>query len=99
MRKRPRAHATSATPTSAAEDRAHLARVRAQIRQLFLSNMTALGIPAVVAPGETLHIDWVNATELSPDAMLEIAGKAYLDWYMLTQARGPYQCHPNADLF
>ena len=58
--------------------------------------MTALGIPAVVAPGETLHIDWVNATELSPDAMLEIAGKAYLDWYMLTQARGLYanNCRP-----
>ncbi len=60
-----------------------------QMRQLFRANMTALGIPTVVTPGETLHIDWVNATTSTPEALLEVAGKTYLDWYMLTQARGP----------
>ena len=59
------------------------------MRQLFRANMTVLGIPIIVTPGETLHIDWVNATTSSPETLLDIAGKTYLDWYMLTQARGP----------
>ena len=57
------------------------------MRQLFLANMTALGIPTVVSPGKTLHIDWVNATTSTPETLLELAGKSYVDWYMLTQAR------------
>ena len=67
-----------------------VARAHAQMRQLFRANMTALGIPTFVTPGETLHIDWVNATTSTPETLLDIAGKTYLDWYMLTQARGAY---------
>ena len=65
------------------------------MRDLFVANMTALGIPAVVAPGETLHIDWINGTAPA-ETLLEIASKSYLDWYMLTQARVPDPAVPSA---
>ena len=60
--------------------------VRRQVRKLFTANMTALGIPTVAAPGESFHIDWINATD-DREALIEVARKSYLDWYMLTQAR------------
>jgi hypothetical protein len=41
------------------------------------------GIEVLAAPGESTHIDFVNSTNY--EEQLEAAGKAYLDWYMLTQ--------------
>ena len=51
-----------------------------------MSNMTALGIPTITAPGESFHIDWINATE-NRETLIGVASKSYLDWYMLTQVR------------
>ena len=51
------------------------------------SGLTQAGIEVLAAPGESTHIDFVNST--SYEGQLEAAGKAYLDWYMLTQVRGP----------
>ena len=58
-----------------------------QVARLFVGNATERGIPTVLAPGESLHIDWVNATAQDPEALIVSASKSYLDWYMLTQAR------------
>jgi len=57
------------------------------VARLFVGNATERGIPTVLAPGESLHIDWVNATAQDPEALIVSASKSYLDWYMLTQAR------------
>ena len=62
---------------------------RRQVKELFLSNMTALGIPTITAAGESFHIDWINATD-DRETLIEIATKSYLDWYMLTQVCTPH---------
>ena len=49
-------------------------------------NLTQAGIMVLSAPGLSTHIDFVNATSYEEE--LRSAGKAYLDWYMLTQVRG-----------
>ena len=63
---------------------AHPAR---QVATLFVGNATERGITTVLAPGESLHIDWVNATAQDPESLIQSASKSYLDWYMLTQVR------------
>ena len=55
--------------------------------KLFVGNATERGIPIVQAPGESLHIDWVNVTAMDQETLIRTASKSYLDWYMLTQAR------------
>ena len=54
-----------------------------QVKQLFTSNMSALGIPTVMVPGEASHIDFINGTDR--EAVIVAAQGTYLDWYMLTQ--------------
>ena len=49
-------------------------------------------IEVVSAPGEAIHIDWVNTTAATPDELVQQASKTYLDWYMLTQARSRRRC-------
>ena len=39
------------------------------------------------APGVSEHIDFV-AKNITYEEQLEAAGKAYLDWYMLSQVQG-----------
>jgi hypothetical protein len=50
-----------------------------------VGNATERGIPTVVAPGETLHIDWLNVTSADGETLIQTVSKSYLDWYMLTQ--------------
>ena len=52
-----------------------------------MGNATERGIPVFEAPGESLHIDWLNVTANDDKALINIASKSYLDWYMLTQVR------------
>jgi hypothetical protein len=52
-----------------------------------VGNLTQAGIEVLSAPGVSTHIDFVNSTNY--EEQLEAAGKAYLDWYMLTQVRAP----------
>ena len=58
-------------------------------REQAVSNLTtklsARNISVVVSDGEALHIDQINATEVSD--LAGAAAKTYLDWYMLTQVR------------
>ena len=61
------------------------AQIAAEVSDL----LTKSGIEVLAAPGESTHIDFVNST--SYEEQLEAAGKAYLDWYMLTQVRGLYR--------
>ncbi len=42
-------------------------------------------IEVVSAPGEAIHIDWVNTTTATPEELVQQASKTYLDWHMLTQ--------------
>jgi len=51
------------------------------------SNLTARGVQVLAAPGESEHLDFVDRT-ISYEDQLQVAGKAYLDWYMLSQVRG-----------
>jgi len=44
-------------------------------------------IEVVSAPGEAIHIDWVNTTASTPEDLVQQASKTYLDWHMLTQVR------------
>ena len=48
------------------------------------SNLTAHGMQVLAAPGESEHLDFVDRT-ISYEDQLQVAGKAYLDWYMLSQ--------------
>ena len=64
--------------------RARTVRVlRRQVKELFTSNMSALGIPTVMVPGESAHIDFINGTDR--EATIVASQKTYLDWYLLTQ--------------
>lgn len=84
----PRAWLVSSTLTGHPTRRFNPCVLCRQVKELFTSNMTALGIPTITAPGESFHIDWINATD-DRETLIEIATKSYLDWYMLTQVRVP----------
>jgi hypothetical protein len=56
-----------------------------QIAAEVTDDLIKAGIEVLAAPGESTHIDFVNSTNY--EEQLEAAGKAYLDWYMLTQVR------------
>jgi len=49
-------------------------------------NLTARGMQVMAAPGESEHLDFVDRT-VSYEEQLQVAGKAYLDWYMLSQVQ------------
>ena len=59
-----------------------------QVAADVVGNLTQAGVEVLSAPGLSTHIDFVNSTTY--EGQLEAAGKVYLDWYMLTQARGPW---------
>ena len=54
---------------------------------MFIDEVASRGLDVMTAPGEAIHIDWVNTTAATPDELIEQASKTYLDWYMLTQVR------------
>ena len=57
-----------------------------------MGNATERGIPTIQAPGESLHIDWLNVTASDEETLLQTVSKSYLDWYMLTQVNAtPWQ--------
>ena len=58
-----------------------------QVAKLFVGNATERGIPTIEAPGEALHIDWLNFTASDDEFQIQMSSKSYLDWYMLTKAR------------
>ena len=58
-----------------------------QAARVFIDEVASRGLDVMTAPGEAIHIDWVNTTSATPDELIEQASKTYLDWYMLTQVR------------
>ena len=58
-----------------------------QAARVFIDEATSWGLEVMTAPGEAIHIDWVNTTVATPDELIQQASKTYLDWYMLTQVR------------
>ena len=58
---------------------------RPQAARVFMDELARHKIEVVSAPGEAIHIDWVNTTAATPEDLIQQASKTYLDWYMLTQ--------------
>ena len=58
-----------------------------QAARVFMDELARHKIEVVSAPGEAIHIDWVNTTAATPEDLVQQASKTYLDWHMLTQVR------------
>ena len=61
-----------------------------------MDELSQHGLEVVTAPGEAIHIDWVNTTAATPEELIEQASKTYLDWYLLTQVRSSGEVRPAA---
>ena len=61
--------------------------VGSQAAGVFIDELASRGLEVMTAPGEAIHIDWVNTTSATPDELIQQASKTYLDWYLLTQVR------------